>query len=323
MKSSVSGNAGHKIREIVSKYGIYFAFLIMLLLFSLLNPKFLTMRNIINIVRQISFNSILAMGMTMVIITGGIDLSVGSVLALTAVVTASLVRTESHLIPFPVAVLAGLLLGCLCGFINGVIVTKGKLAPFITTLVMMTIARGAAQLFTKGRPITGLVSGFVFIGSGSFLMIPVPIYILAFIVFTSYFILNNTRTGRYIYAVGGNEQAAKASGLKVDRTKIFVYAFSGAMAALVGVILTARLNSAAPVLGSGYELDAIAAAVIGGTSMEGGRGKINRSLIGGLIIGTISNGLDILNVSAYWQQIIKGLIILVAVFVDKVSAENR
>jgi ribose/xylose/arabinose/galactoside ABC-type transport system permease subunit len=312
-----------KIRDILSKYGIYFAFLVMLLLFSVLNPKFFTVRNIINIVRQITFNSILAMGMTIVIITGGIDLSVGSVLALTAVVTAALVRVESQLLPFPMAVLAGLLLGCFCGFINGIIVTKGKLAPFITTLVMMTIARGAAQLFTKGRPITGLTPGFVFIGSGSWFMIPVPIYILALIVFVSYFILNNTRTGRYIYAVGGNEQAAKASGIKVDKIKIFVYAFSGTMAALVGIILTARLNSAAPVLGSGYELDAIAATVIGGTSMEGGRGKINRSLIGGLIIGTISNGLDILNVSAYWQQIIKGLIILVAVFVDKVSAENR
>jgi ribose/xylose/arabinose/galactoside ABC-type transport system permease subunit len=312
-----------KIREIISKYGIYFAFLIMLLLFSILNPKFLTVRNIINIVRQITFNSILAMGMTMVIITGGIDLSVGSVLALTAVVTAALVRGEFQLLPFPIAVFAGLLLGCFCGFINGLIVTKGKLAPFITTLVMMTVSRGAAQLFTKGRPITGLTPGFVFIGSGSWFMIPVPIYILVLIVFVSYFILNNTRTGRYIYAVGGNEQAAKASGIKVDRIKIFVFAFSGTMAALVGIILTARLNSAAPVLGSGYELDAIAATVIGGTSMEGGRGKINRSLVGGLIIGTISNGLDILNVSAYWQQIIKGLIILIAVFVDKVSAENR
>jgi ribose/xylose/arabinose/galactoside ABC-type transport system permease subunit len=322
MKSDI-GNVGIKVREIISRYGIYFAFFIMLFLFSVLNPKFLTMRNIINIIRQITFNSILAMGMTMVIITGGIDLSVGSVLALTAVVTAALIRAESQLLPFPVAVLAGLLLGSFCGFINGVIVTKGKLAPFITTLVMMTVARGAAQLFTKGRPITGLAPGFVFIGSGSWFMIPVPIYILVLIVFVSYFILNNTRTGRYIYAVGGNEQAAKASGIKVDRIKIFVYAFSGTMAALVGIILTARLNSAAPVLGSGYELDAIAATVIGGTSMEGGRGKINRSLIGGLIIGTISNGLDILNVSAYWQQIIKGLIILVAVFVDKVSAENR
>ncbi|GHV80020.1 ribose import permease protein RbsC [Spirochaetia bacterium] len=314
MKNGVSGD---KVKEIASKYGIYFAFLIMLVFFSVLNPKFLTMRNIINIVRQISFNSILAMGMTMVIITGGIDLSVGSILALSAVVTASLVRAEAPILPVPLAVLAGLLLGTLCGFINGLIVTKGKLAPFITTLVMMTIARGAAQLFTKGRPISGLAEGFVFIGGGSLLMIPVPIFILALIVFISYFILNSTRTGRYIYAVGGNEQAAKASGLKVHRTKWFVYAFSGTLAALVGIILTARLNSAAPVLGVGYELDAIAAAVIGGTSMEGGRGKINRSLVGGLIIGTISNGLDILNVSAYWQQIIKGLIILVAVLLDK------
>ena len=312
-----------KIKDIVSKYGIYFAFLLMLVLFSALNSKFLTVRNIINIVRQVTFNSILAMGMTMVIITGGIDLSVGSVLALAAVVTASLVRAESQLLPFFLAVPAGLVLGCFCGLINGIVVTKGKLAPFITTLVMMTVARGAAQLFTKGRPISGLAPEFVFIGAGSWLMIPVPIYILALIVCISYFTLNNTRTGRYIYAVGGNEQAAKASGLKVDRTKIFVYAFSGTMAALVGIILTARLNSAAPVLGSGYELDAIAATVIGGTSMEGGRGKINRSLVGGLIIGTISNGLDILNVSAYWQQIIKGLIILVAVFLDKISAEDK
>jgi ribose/xylose/arabinose/galactoside ABC-type transport system permease subunit len=312
-----------KIKDIVSKYGIYFAFLLMLVLFSALNSKFLTVRNIINIVRQVTFNSILAMGMTMVIITGGIDLSVGSVLALAAVITASLVRAESQLLPLFLAVPAGLLLGCFCGFINGIIVTKGKLAPFITTLVMMTVARGAAQLFTKGRPISGLAPEFVFIGAGSWLMIPVPIYILALIVGISYFTLNNTRTGIYIYAVGGNEQAAKASGLKVDRTKIFVYAFSGTLAALVGIILTARLNSAAPVLGSGYELDAIAATVIGGTSMEGGRGKINRSLVGGLIIGTISNGLDILNVSAYWQQIIKGLIILVAVFLDKISAEDK
>jgi ribose/xylose/arabinose/galactoside ABC-type transport system permease subunit len=314
---------GRKSKEIISKYGIYLAFLIMLILFSALNPKFLNPRNILNIVRQITFNSILAMGMTMVIITGGIDLSVGSVLALVAVVTASLVRIESPLLPFPLAMLVGLILGCFCGLVNGFIVTKGKLAPFITTLVMMTITRGAAQLFTQGRPISGLNTSFLFIGAGSWLMIPVPIYILAFIVLISYFIINNTRTGRYIYAVGGNEQAARASGIKVDRTKIFVYAFSGTMAALVGIILTARLNSAAPVLGSGYELDAIAATVIGGTSMEGGRGKINRSLIGGLIIGTISNGLDILNVSAYWQQIIKGLIILTAVFIDKMSADSK
>jgi ribose/xylose/arabinose/galactoside ABC-type transport system permease subunit len=319
MKNSIPAG---KPREIISKYGIYLAFLIMLVFFSVLNPKFLAIRNLVNIVRQVSFNSILAMGMTMVIMTGGIDLSVGSVLALSAVVTASLVQAGRQIVPVPAAVLAGLLLGTFCGFLSGVIVTKGKIAPFITTLVMMTIARGVAQLLTKGRPITGLADSFVFLGAGSVLMVPVPIFILAVITYISYFILNNTKLGRYIYAVGGNELAARASGLKVIKIKWFVYAFSGAMAALVGIILTARLNSATPILGAGYELDAIAAAVIGGTSMEGGRGKINRSLIGGLIIGTISNGLDILNVSAYWQQIIKGLIILVAVFLDKASADK-
>ncbi len=306
-----------KVKENLSRYGIYFAFLIMVILFSFFNAKFLTLGNIINILRQVSFNSILAMGMTMVIITGGVDLSVGSVLALSAVVTASLVKIDGGILPVPIAILIGLAIGTLCGLFNGIVITKGKLAPFITTMVMMTIARGAAQLFTKGRPVSGLDESFLFLGSGFILGIPVPIYILLIIVAISYFILNNTRLGRYIYAVGGNEQAAEASGIKVFRTKWFVYAFSGTMASLVGIILTARLNSAAPVLGSGYELDAIAAAVIGGTSMEGGRGKVIGTLIGALIIGTISNGLDILNVSAYWQQIIKGLIILVAVLLDK------
>jgi len=217
----------------------------------------------------------------------------------------------------PVAVLAGLLLGAFCGFLNGLFITKGRLAPFIVTMVMMTVARGAAQLFTKGRPVTGLLPSYDFIGAGFFLRIPIPVYILAFVLIISSFILGWTRTGRYIYAVGGNEASAIASGIKANRVKIFVYSFSGCMAALVGIILSARLNSAAPVLGSGYELDAIAASVIGGTSMDGGRGFIIGTLVGALIIGTISNGLDILNVSAYWQQIIKGIIILVAVILDR------
>jgi len=281
------------------------------------NSLFLTPGNIINILRQVSFNAILAMGMTMVIITGGIDLSVGSVLALAAVVTASLVKADAPLTSMPVAVLAGLLLGAFCGFLNGLFITKGRLAPFIVTMVMMTVARGAAQLFTKGRPVTGLLPSYDFIGAGFFLRIPIPVYILAFVLIISSFILGWTRTGRYIYAVGGNEASAIASGIKANRVKIFVYSFSGCMAALVGIILSARLNSAAPVLGSGYELDAIAASVIGGTSMDGGRGFIIGTLVGALIIGTISNGLDILNVSAYWQQIIKGIIILVAVILDR------
>jgi len=305
------------MRKIVSKYGIYFAFIVLCIFFTMFNSLFLTPGNIINILRQVSFNAILAMGMTMVIITGGIDLSVGSVLALAAVVTASLVKADAPLTSMPVAVLAGLLLGAFCGFLNGLFITKGRLAPFIVTMVMMTVARGAAQLFTKGRPVTGLLPSYDFIGAGFFLRIPIPVYILALVLIISSFILGWTRTGRYIYAVGGNEASAIASGIKANRVKIFVYSFSGCMAALVGIILSARLNSAAPVLGSGYELDAIAASVIGGTSMDGGRGFIIGTLVGALIIGTISNGLDILNVSAYWQQIIKGIIILVAVILDR------
>ena len=273
-----------------------------------------------NIVRQISFNAILAMGMTMVIITGGIDLSVGSVLAIAAVVSASFIKSASPILPMPAALLIGLLIGAVCGLFNGVFVTKGKLPPFIVTMVMMTIARGAAQLFTKGRPVSGLLPEFTYLGAGFFLGIPVPIYILLVVVAVSHFILNNTRLGRYIYAVGGNEMAAEASGIKVHRIKLFAYIYSGILAALVGMILTARLNSASPVVGSGYELDAIAASVIGGTSMEGGRGKVIGVLVGALIIGTISNGLDILNVSSYWQQIVKGLIILVAVLIDRKGA---
>jgi ribose/xylose/arabinose/galactoside ABC-type transport system permease subunit len=309
--------AGAKFRNLLSKYGIYFAFLLMVVLFSLLNNSFLTPRNVINLLRQITFNSVLAMGMTMVIITGGIDLSVGSIVALAGVVTASLIRANSQILPVPLAVFIGLALGTFCGFVNGFIITRGKLAPFITTLVMMTAARGVAQLLTQGKPVTGLAKSFLFIGAGDFAYIPIPVYILVFITALSYFILNNTRTGRYIYAVGGNEQAAHASGLKVSRTKCFVYSFSGLMAGIVGIILGARLNSATPIVGQGYEMNAIAAAVIGGTSLDGGRGKVIGTLIGGLIIGTISNGLDILNVSAYWQQIIKALIILGAVLLDK------
>lgn len=301
----------------LSQYGIYIAFLLMCILFAIMNPLFLTPGNLINIVRQVSFNAILAMGMLMVIIIGGIDLSVGSVVALAAVVTASFVQTKNPILPVPLAVLVGLAIGAACGFFNGVIITKGKLAPFIVTMVSMTMARGVAQLFTKGRPVTGLLEDFDFLGAGFIMGIPVPIYILIVVIIITHFILNFTRTGRYIYAVGGNEPAAEASGLKVRRIKILVYTFSGMMAGLVGIILTARLNSASPVLGNGYELDAIAAVVIGGASMNGGKGRVIGTVVGALIIGTISNGLDILNVSSYWQQIIKGIIILVAVLLDK------
>ncbi len=301
----------------LSRYGIYIAFAVMCVFFYTQNSMFLTPNNIINILRQISFNAILAMGMTIVIITGGIDLSVGSVLAVAAVVCASLVRAKGPLLAVPLAILAALAIGALCGFFSGLVITKGRRPPFIATLVMMTIARGAAQLYTKGRPVTGLEPSFTFLGAGVVYGIPVPVIIMAIVLALSYIILNHLRLGRYIYAVGGNELAARASGIKVGSVKLFAYVYSGTLAALVGVVLSARLNSAAPILGGGYELDAIAASVIGGTSMEGGRGNVIDTLVGALIIGTISNGLDILNVSAYWQQIIKGLIILIAVLLDR------
>lgn len=316
MKTEAKKQNGIKVKSF-SQYGIYFAFLILCVLFAIASPVFLSVGNIINILRQISFNAILAMGMTMVIITGGIDLSVGSVLAIAAVVTASLIQSTSALLPVPVAVLIGLAIGAVCGACNGILITRGRLAPFITTMVMMTIARGGAQLYTKGRPISGFPDSFTFWGSGFLFGIPVPIYLLVLVVAVTYFILNKTRIGRWIYAVGGNEAAAQASGTKVHRVKLFAYIYCGILAALVGLIMTARLNSASPVVGDGYELDAIAASVIGGTSMDGGKGKVLNVLLGALIIGTISNGLDILNVSSYWQQIVKGVIILAAVLIDR------
>lgn len=301
----------------LSKYGIYIAFLVMCIFFSLFNPVFLTPGNIINILRQISFNAILAMGMTVVIITGGIDLSVGSVLALAPVVAASFIKTSNPILPVPVAILIALAIGAACGLFNGVMITKGKLAPFIVTMVTMTMARGAAQLYTKGRPVSGLAESYHNLGAGFIGGLPIPVLIMIGVVILTHILLSHTKIGRYIYAVGGNEQAAVASGIKASRIKIIAYTFSGVMAALVGIIMTARLNSASPVLGNGYELDAIAASVIGGTSMTGGKGKVISVLVGALIIGTITNGLDIMNVSAYWQQIIKGIIILVAVLLDK------
>lgn len=308
-----------KLTNLISKFGIYIAFIALCTFFSIFSPVFLTGKNMVNLVRQVAFNAILSMGMTMVIITGGIDLSVGSVLAFTAVIVASFVQVASPVMPVFLAILIALGVGLLCGLFNGVMVAKGRLAPFIVTMVMMTAARGASQLYTKGRPISNLSEKLTFLGIGSILGIPVPVWILIVVVLITYFILNWTKIGRYIYAVGGNEQAARASGIKVERVKIFTYVYSGILAALVGVLMTARLNSASPVLGTGYETDAIAASVIGGTSMSGGRGRVFSVLIGALIIGTISNGLDILNVSSYWQQIIKASIILVAVLMDKDS----
>lgn len=292
--------------------------ILLVIIISFLSPRFLTTTNILNVLRQTSINAIIAAGMTFVILTAGIDLSVGSILALCGAVGAYLILNG-----FPVwfTVLATLALGTALGTAMGIIISKGKVQPFIATLVGMTLLRGATLVFTDGRPIsTGFhdtANAFSNIGSGYFLGIPLPVYLMLIVFLISWFVLTHTRFGRYIYALGGNEEAAKLSGLNVSRLKIATYAISGMLAAIAGIIITARLSSAQPTAGTGYELDAIAAVVLGGTSLAGGSGKIIGTLIGALIIGILNNALNLLDVSSYYQMIAKGSVILIAVLVDR------
>lgn len=296
--------------------------IISLILFSaivtLINPNFLSISNILNVLRQTSVNAIIAAGMTFVILTGGIDLSVGSVLGLAGAIGATLVTGGQNIV---VVVIAALLIGAVIGAVNGVVISKGKVQAFIATLAMMTLARGYTLVFTDGRPIGVEASGtadiFGAIGSGYLFGIPIPIYITAVVFISAYYILKHTRFGRYIYAMGGNEEATKLSGINVDQVKIYVYALSGALAALAGIIVTARLSSAQPQAGSGYELDAIAAVVLGGTSLSGGTGNIFGTIVGALIIGILNNSLNLMNVSSYYQLLAKGLVILIAVLLDR------
>lgn len=296
--------------------------LIGLILFSLvvaiLNPRFLSMMNILNILRQTSINAIIAAGMTFVILTGGIDLSVGSVLAFTGAVAAALIGLS---LPIAPTIFLTLLVGTLLGSATGLVVAKGKIQAFIATLVSMTILRGATLVFTEGRPITTMGQStsnfFSAIGNGYFLGIPIPVYIMVFVFSISHYILFHTRCGRYVYAIGGNEEAARLSGLSTIKLKIAVYGISGFLASLSGIIMTARLSSAQPTAGTGYELDAIAAVVLGGTSLAGGVGTILGTLVGALIIGILNNALNLLNVSSYFQMIAKGSVILIAVLLDR------
>ncbi len=296
--------------------------LLVLIIFSLviavLNPRFLTISNILNILRQTSINSVIAAGMTFVILSGGIDLSVGSILAIAGAFAATMVAQGTNIL---IVVLLALLAGTAIGAFNGVVISKGKIQPFIATLASMTLLRGYTLVFTDGKPIgTGsFESAKVFseIGAGYFLGVPIPIYIMAVVFILAYYILRHTRTGRYVYSVGSNEEATIYSGINTERIKVFVYAASGFLAALAGIIITARLSSAQPQAGSGYELDAIAAVVLGGTSLSGGVGSIFGTIIGALIIGVLNNALNLMNVSSYYQLLLKGFVILVAVLLDR------
>jgi len=315
----------------LSKFQSLIALVILCLVISLLSDKFLTATNAWNVLRQISVNVCISVGMTLVVLTAGIDLSIGSVLALCGAITAGLLKNgigmpSSNLyIGFTIlgATVAGLLVGSLLGWFNGWAITKFKVPPFVATLAMLTVARGLTMLWTKGFPITGLGERFAYLGTGWFLGIPLPVWISGVIVFIAVVVTNRTKLGRYIYAIGGNENAATLSGINIKRIKIAVYTIAGALAAVGGVLVTSRLDAAQPNAGTGYELDSIAAVVIGGTSLSGGRGSVLGTVLGAVIIGVLNNGLVLLNVSPFWQQVVKGFVILIAVVIDKANSKNE
>jgi ribose transport system permease protein len=278
-----------------------------------LSPHFLTISNLLNVAEQATIIAIVAVGMTFVIITAGIDLSVGSVLAFAGVVMASALHQG---VPLPVALLVGLGIGLLCGLVNGLLITIGRLPPFIATLGMMSVARGTALMFTEGRPVSGFSEGFRSLATGEVLRVPTPVIIMIVVYVTAFFILGRTKLGRYTYAIGGNEEAALLSGINVKLYKSLVYGLAGMLSGLAAILLTARLNSAQPIAGMNYELDAIAATVIGGTSLLGGEGTVLGTLIGALIMAVLRNGLNLLGVSSFIQQIVIGSVIIVAVLID-------
>nr|WP_302795487.1 ABC transporter permease [Shinella daejeonensis] len=310
-------------RLIVQEYGIFFAFLLLVGILAVSNEFFLTPGNISNVLLQTSINGILAIGMTFVILTRGIDLSVGSVVALAGIVSASFVTSSATAgvfgAPYPMALalVIGILVGVGCGALVGLIVARFSVPAFVATLGMLSAARGATLIYGGGRPVPGLTPEFRWIGTGNILGVPMPVILLALVFLVSWWVLARTRFGRYIYAVGGNPRAAKTSGLNVSRIRFLVYVISGALSGLAGMILSARTGSALPQAGIAYELDAIAAVVIGGTSLSGGVGRVTGTLIGALIIGVMNNGLDLMGIQSYYQQVLKGALIVGAVMLDQ------
>jgi inositol transport system permease protein len=322
--------AGFLTRENAGAFVRRFAIVLILIgLIALLTiatgGTFLKVQNLINVVRQMSVIAMLAIGLTAVIISTGIDLSVGSVLALSAVVASSLAQQPDATnlmypgltVPVFVAIGAGLLVGAAAGFTNGFLIARFRIAPFIATLGMFTAARGLALIYSDGRPISKLDPAFNFLGQGDILGVPVPIILLAIVGVGAHIMLNNTRFGRYIYAIGGNEQAARVSGINLSLVKIGIYTFSGLLAGLGGIVLAGRIGSGNPLLGTGAELDAITAAVIGGASFTGGIGTVWGAIVGALIIGSLNTGLDLMNVSPFTQQVVKGVIIVFAIIIDE------
>ncbi len=309
--------------KILQKYGALLTLVIVVVALGVISPDFRTLNNFMKLLRQASVNGLIAFGMTAVILTGGIDLSVGSTLAVSSLVCAMLMKAGLDPI---LAMLAALVLGVVLGCVSGVLITKGRLQPFIATLITMTVYRGVTLILSGGKPVSSLlasgdasVGGAIFSGFGKGMLWEIPVPVIVFAVFFGIFlfILSKTVTGRRIYATGSNEKAARLAGVNTDRTKLFVYAVSGFFAAVAGLVILSRLGSAQPTAGEGYELDAIAAVALGGTSMSGGRGTLYGTLIGVLIIAVLNNGLNILDVSSYYQDVVKGVVILLAVLSDR------
>lgn len=302
-----------------TEFGIFIAFLALCAILSFANKNFLTVYNISTVMKQVSFIAIMSVGMTMVILTAGIDLSVGAVLGLVNVLAALFINIFANkfgLAPgnsIALGISIGLICGAFLGFVNGIIIVKWALPPFIVTLGMMNIARGLALVITKGAPITGLPECFGCLAEGRLIGIPVPVIIMVIIYILGYLFLSRTVWGRYIYASGGNEKATWLSGVNVNKIKVMVYTITGLLSGLAGIMLVSRLSQGSPITGTGYELSVIGAVVIGGTDLMGGKGSVLGSLIGALIMGVLANGLVLLSVSAFWQQVILGVVIIVAV----------
>lgn len=304
------------IIQYLQDYGSFIALIFLVIVIGAISPDFRTVNNFLSLLRQSAINGLIAFGMTCVILTGGIDLSVGSVLALTSIICAHTIKIG---LPAPLSMLIALIFGIILGTISGLMVTKSRLQPFIATLITMTGYRGLTMILSGGKPISRLGNNLLLnqIGKGSFLGIPIPLWILIIFFAIFLFVLKKTVLGRQIYATGSNAKAAELAGININNIKLIVYAVSGFMASLSGLILVSRLGSAQPTLGSGYELDAIAAVALGGTSMTGGRGKITGTLIGILIIAVLNNGLNIIGVSSYYQDVVKALVIFLAVISDR------
>ena len=303
-------------KDYLGKLGPLLALIVLVILVSIVNPSFIAPTNLLNLLRQVSTNALIAFGMTFVIITGGIDLSVGSTLALSSALMAGTIAAGMDPI---LAMILSLVVGTVFGAVNGLLITKGNMAPFIATLATMTIYRGLTLVYTNGNPITGIGDSFIFkfVGRGYLFGIPFPVVLMIVSFILLYILLHKMTFGRKTFAIGGNEKASFIAGIKNDRIKTGIYALSGLMASLAGIIITSRLDSAQPTAGTSYEMDAIASVVLGGTSLSGGRGRLVGTLIGALIIGTLNNGMNLLGISSFYQQVVKGIVIIIAVLLDR------